>query len=102
MPDVEIDRMDAEISKSFERYKRQLMLDGFGEEGQERLKNDRVLIAGAGGLGSVISIYLAAAGIGTIGLIDNDIVEISNLNRQILYGDSDIGVKKVIAAKKRL
>jgi molybdopterin-synthase adenylyltransferase len=98
--------MDAEISnkinKNFERYQRQISLNDFGKEGQEKLKNSRVLIAGAGGLGSVVSIYLAAAGIGTIGLIDNDTVEISNLNRQILYGDSDIGTQKVIAAKKRL
>ena len=94
--------MDADISRNLERYKRQIMIEGFGTEGQEKLKNASVLVAGAGGLGSVISIYLAAAGVGTIGLIDNDTVELHNLNRQILYGDKDIGIKKVKAARKKL
>ena len=88
--------------QELERYKRQIMLDGFGMEGQERLKNACVLIAGAGGLGSVVSIYLAVAGVGRIRLIDNDKVELSNLNRQILYGDKNIGRAKVDVAKEKL
>jgi len=70
-----------------ERYSRQIML--FGEEGQERLKNATIFIAGAGGLGSPISIYLAVAGVGRIILVDKDTVERTNLNRQILHYDRD-------------
>jgi molybdopterin/thiamine biosynthesis adenylyltransferase len=84
------------------RYARQAVIDGFGREGQERLKKARVLVAGAGGLGSVVSVYLAVAGVGTMRLIDHDKVELSNLNRQILYGDKDIGRTKVDSAKERL
>lgn len=84
------------------RYARQVVIKGFGSEGQERLKKARVLVAGAGGLGSVVSIYLAVAGVGTMRLIDHDKVELSNLNRQILYGDKDIGRTKVDSAKERL
>ena len=70
---------------AWERYRKQLIIKGFGTGGQEKLSRAKVLIAGAGRLGSVISLYLAAAGVGKIGLIDNDRVETSNLNRQILY-----------------
>ncbi len=83
-----------------ERYRRQLLI--FGEEGQERLKEARVFIAGAGGLGSPIAIYLAAAGIGHIRLVDSDVVDRSNLNRQILHGESDIGRAKVQSARETL
>ena len=83
-----------------ERYKRQMML--FGEEGQERLKKAHIFIAGAGGLGSPISVYLAVAGIGTITLVDKDVVELTNLNRQILHYDRDIGRKKTVSAKEKL
>jgi adenylyltransferase/sulfurtransferase len=88
--------------KALERYWRQIQIDGIGKEGQERLKAARVVIAGAGGLGSVISIYLVAAGIGKIRIIDHDVVELSNLNRQILYGDSDVGKKKTEVAVDKL
>ena len=84
------------------RYDRQLMFDGFGEKGQERLKQAKVLVAGMGGLGSPVSFYLAAAGIGTLRLIDSDIVELSNLNRQILHWTPDLGRKKVDSAEKKL
>jgi adenylyltransferase/sulfurtransferase len=94
--------MDADIDNSLERYRRQIMIEGFGIEGQQKLKHAAVLIAGAGGLGSPVSMYLAAAGIGTIGLIDNDTVDLSNLNRQILYGAGDTGRKKVEAAREKL
>ena len=84
------------------RYDRQIIMRGFGEEGQEKLKNARVVVAGGGGLGSPSSIYLAAAGVGTIRIIDHDKVELSNLNRQILHWDKDIGKKKVDSAAEKL
>jgi molybdopterin/thiamine biosynthesis adenylyltransferase len=91
------------LSKSErERYDRQIMIDGIGEDGQERLKRAKVIVAGAGGLGSPISIYLAAAGIGTIRIIDHDTVELSNLNRQVLHWDGDIGRDKVESAVAKL
>lgn len=84
------------------RYLRQIMLPGIGEEGQVKLKNARVLIAGVGGLGSPVSLYLTAAGVGTIGLADNDTVALSNLQRQILYNTSIIDEPKTSHAKKLL
>src|ERR1700712_974988 len=84
------------------RYKRHLLLPEVGAEGQKRLLNARVLCIGAGGLGCPISLYLAAAGVGTIGLADIDVVSPSNLQRQILFGVSDVGEDKVKAAAKRL
>ena len=85
-----------------ERYDRQIMLAGFGEEGQEKLKRARVFIAGAGGLGCAVSMYLAAAGVGMIRLVDHDRVELSNLNRQVLHWDKDIGRTKVTSATEKL
>ncbi len=84
------------------RYDRQMMMKGFGKEGQEKLKKARVFVAGAGGLGSPISIYLAVAGVGTIRLADHDTIEMSNLNRQILHGDGDIGKRKIDSAMQKL
>ena len=84
------------------RYDRQIMIPGIGEGGQEKLKRARVVIAGGGGLGSPASIYLAAAGVGTIRIIDHDRVELSNLNRQILHWDEDIGREKVNSAVEKL
>ena len=86
--------------REHERYKRQIML--FGDEGQERLKKAHIFIAGAGGLGSPISIYLAVAGVGTITVVDRDTVDQSNLNRQILHTDRDIGKKKTVSALAKL
>jgi adenylyltransferase/sulfurtransferase len=85
-----------------QRYDRQMMIAGIGEAGQEKLKNARVIIAGTGGLGSPISFYLAAAGVGTLRIIDNDRVELSNLNRQILHWDKDIGKEKAKSAQEKL
>jgi molybdopterin/thiamine biosynthesis adenylyltransferase len=85
-----------------ERYDRQIMIEQIGLEGQERLKRSRVVIAGAGGLGSPIAIYLTAAGVGMIRLIDHDLVSMSNLNRQILHWEEDIGKKKVDSAGTKL
>jgi adenylyltransferase/sulfurtransferase len=78
------------------------MIRGIGQEGQEKLKRSRVFIAGAGGLGSPIAIYLTAAGIGMIRMIDHDQVALSNLNRQILHWEEDIGRKKVDSARAKL
>ena len=83
-----------------ERYKRQILL--FGEEGQEQLKRSHIFIAGAGGLGSPIAIYLAVAGVGEITIVDMDTVDQSNLNRQILHTDRDIGKKKTVSAITKL
>jgi molybdopterin-synthase adenylyltransferase len=85
-----------------QRYDRQIVIQGIGEAGQEKIKKARVVIAGAGGLGSPIALYLTAAGIGTLRIIDNDKVELSNLNRQILHGDKDIGKAKTASAYDKL
>jgi adenylyltransferase/sulfurtransferase len=85
-----------------QRYDRQIMILGLGEAGQEKLKKARVFIAGAGGLGSPICIYLNAAGIGTLRVIDKDEVELSNLNRQVLHWDKDIGKTKTASALEKL
>jgi adenylyltransferase/sulfurtransferase len=84
------------------RYERQVMLPGWGEEGQEKLRKAKVVIAGAGGLGSAILSYLAVAGVGKIRVIDGDTVGLSNLNRQILHSEKDIGRKKVDSARDSL
>ncbi len=84
------------------RYNRHLILDKVGEEGQEKLDNARVLVIGAGGLGCPALLYLTAAGVGTIGIIDFDTVDISNLQRQILFKSEDVGKNKASTAAKRL
>lgn len=84
------------------RYVRQMSLPGVGLEGQARLKAARVLIIGAGGLGSPAALYLAAAGVGTLGLVDFDAVDRSNLHRQLLHGTADVGRPKVESARDRL
>ncbi len=84
------------------RYNRQIILPEIGESGQQKLNASKVLVIGAGGLGCPVLQYLAAAGIGTIGIIDFDLVDTSNLHRQILYGDSVVGKNKALAAKSRL
>ena len=84
------------------RYARHLILPEVGIEGQRRLKAARVLCVGAGGLGSPVAMYLAAAGVGTLGIVDFDVVDVSNLQRQILHGTPDVGRPKVESAKARL
>ena len=84
------------------RYSRHIILSEIGQKGQEKLSNAKVLVIGAGGLGCPILQYLAAAGIGTLGIIDFDVVEASNLQRQVLFGNASLGESKAIAAKKRL
>ena len=85
-----------------QRYNRQILLPEIGTEGQEKLSRARVLIVGVGGLGSPISLYLAGAGVGTIGLMDGDVVDESNLQRQVLYSEPEIGLSKAEQAGKRL
>lgn len=101
-----ITRTEPEISPlnaaEIARYARQIALPEVGTDGQERLKRARVLVIGAGGLGSPVATYLAASGVGTLGIVDSDAVDLSNLHRQLLYVTSDIGARKVVAAAARL
>ena len=103
-PVIELSRVE-EIelsSRELQRYARHLAVPGIGLEGQRRLKAARVLCIGAGGLGSPIAIYLAAAGVGRIGIVDPDVVDLSNLQRQILHGNSDTGRSKLDSAIETL
>ncbi|EOR94879.1 Sulfur carrier protein adenylyltransferase ThiF [Arcticibacter svalbardensis MN12-7] len=84
------------------RYNRHIIIPGFGMEAQEKLKKSSVLVVGAGGLGSPVLLYLAAAGVGHIGIVDCDVVDDSNLHRQVLFGIEEVGIPKTEAAKKRL
>lgn len=84
------------------RYNRQILFPPFGEEGQKKLKRSHILIAGIGGLGSPVAVYLTYAGVGHLTVIDPDRVELSDLNRQILHWDDDIGEAKVFSAVKKL
>lgn len=88
--------------EELERYSRHLIIPEFNIEGQRRLKNAKVLVVGTGGLGSPLLLYLTAAGVGTIGILDFDIVDDSNLQRQVLFSVDTVGTPKVEAAKKRL
>jgi molybdopterin/thiamine biosynthesis adenylyltransferase len=87
---------------STERYHRQMLVPGIGEDGQRRLAAAQVLVVGCGALGSVAADLLVRAGVGTIRLVDRDVVELTNLQRQVLYSESDIGAPKAIAARDRL
>ncbi|HXS39244.1 MAG TPA: molybdopterin-synthase adenylyltransferase MoeB [Stellaceae bacterium] len=86
----------------FERYARHLVLEEVGEEGQQKLLGAKVLVVGAGGLGSPLLLYLAAAGIGTLGIVDDDVVDLSNLQRQIVHPTESIGSLKVESARNTL
>jgi molybdopterin-synthase adenylyltransferase len=88
--------------EQLERYSRHILLSEVGVEGQERIRAARILIIGLGGLGSPASLYLAAAGVGTIGLVDNDQVDLSNLQRQIVHFNADVAVAKVESAAAKL
>ena len=103
MAESDTDTLRSRLTKEdLIRYDRQILYPAFGEEGQRKLRQAHVLIAGVGGLGSPVAIYLACAGIGKLTLVDWDVVELSNLNRQILYGEADIGEQKVISAARKL
>jgi adenylyltransferase/sulfurtransferase len=100
-----IGREDASVELTSEeilRYSRHLILPEVAMEGQQRLKASRVLLVGAGGLGSPLALYLAAAGVGTIGLVDFDVVDVTNLQRQVLHGTKDVGRPKLASARDRL
>lgn len=88
--------------EQIERYSRHILLEQVGGAGQEKLLSSKVLIVGAGGLGSPAALYLAAAGVGTIGIIDADKVDLTNLQRQIIHHTSDIGVEKVKSAENKM
>ncbi len=85
-----------------DRYQRQLLLEELGREGQAKIRRAKVLLVGVGGLGSPIATYLAGAGIGTLGLIDDDVVSVTNLHRQVLYSEEEVGLPKAECAKRRL
>ncbi len=85
-----------------DRYDRHILLEGFGEAGQERLQKAKVLIVGAGGLGSPCALYLAAAGVGTIGVADADVVSLSNLQRQVIHASKDEGRLKAESAAEKM
>ena len=86
-------------NEQLERYSRHIILKEVGVKGQKKLLNGKVLIIGAGGLGAPAALYLAAAGVGTIGIADADVVDLSNLQRQVIHTTSDIGKPKVESAK---
>src|SRR6187549_1757028 len=91
----------AELTKEeVARYSRHLIIPDVGVGGQRRLKNAKVLVVGAGGLGSPALLYLAAAGVGTLGIVEFDVVDESNLQRQVIHGQSDIGRSKAVSAKE--
>ena len=79
-----------------------MLLDGIGQEGQARIAQGKVLIVGAGGLGSPVALYLAAAGVGTIGIADGDTVDVTNLQRQVIHSTNDVGVAKVASAARKM
>lgn len=89
-------------TEEFQRYNRQMLMPEFGLVGQEKLKNAKILVIGCGGLGSPILLYLTAAGVGTLGIVENDKVDISNLQRQILYSSSAVGQSKISETVKHL
>jgi molybdopterin/thiamine biosynthesis adenylyltransferase len=84
------------------RYSRHILLQDVGVEGQEKIHDGRVLIIGAGGLGAPVALYLAAAGVGTIGIVDGDVVDLSNLQRQVIHHTPDVGRSKVLSAKEKM
>ena len=88
--------------EQIQRYSRHILLQDVGVEGQEKIMNARVLVVGAGGLGAPVSLYLAAAGIGTIGIVDADVVDLSNLQRQVIHFTKDVGVPKVKSAEEKI
>ena len=84
------------------QYSRHIMLDSIGLDGQLKIKNAKVLVVGAGGLGSPVLQYLAAAGVGTIGIADNDVVADNNIARQVLFAKDEVGLQKAIIASKKI
>jgi sulfur-carrier protein adenylyltransferase/sulfurtransferase len=99
---INAEMADALTNEEVLRYSRHLILPDVGMEGQRKLKAGRILLIGAGGLGSPLALYLAAAGVGTLGLVDFDVVDVSNLHRQVLHGTKDIGRPKLDSARDRI
>jgi molybdopterin/thiamine biosynthesis adenylyltransferase/rhodanese-related sulfurtransferase len=99
---LNLEPADTLTSEEVLRYSRHLILPDVGMDGQRKLKAGRVLLIGAGGLGSPLALYLAAAGVGTLGLVDFDVVDVSNLQRQVLHGTKDIGRPKLDSARERI
>ncbi|MDR2397751.1 MAG: ThiF family adenylyltransferase, partial [Spirochaetaceae bacterium] len=103
---MEPGKQDRELPKltndEISRYSRHLLLPEIGVQGQRRLKAARVLVVGTGGLGAPLLMYLAAAGVGTLGIVDFDVVEASNLQRQVIHGTRDVGRPKVASAQDRI
>src|SRR3954466_6102805 len=97
-----VDSLPQLNNDEIKRYSRHLIMPEVGMDGQRRLKAGSVLCIGAGGLGSPAAMYLAAAGVGTIGIVDFDVVDFSNLQRQIIHGTPDVGRSKLASAKDRL
>src|SRR5215210_6582317 len=97
-----IDTLPQLSNEEIKRYSRHLIMPEVGVDGQRRLKGGSVLCIGAGGLGSPAAMYLAAAGVGRIGVVDFDVVDFSNLQRQIIHGTSDVGRSKLASARDRL
>ena len=95
-------RMFDFTEEELNRYSRHILLKDVGVEGQEKIKNGKVLVVGAGGLGAPVALYLAAAGVGTIGIIDGDVVDISNLQRQVIHFTADVDKPKVESAKEKM
>ena len=89
-------------AEEIKRYGRHLIMPEVGMEGQRKLKSARVLVIGTGGLGSPVSLYLAAAGVGTLGIVDFDVVDYSNLQRQVLFSTDDVGIPKLDAAGEKV
>src|SRR5450755_3170600 len=102
LTEVPVQTMPSLSNDELSRYSRHLILPEVGMEGQQKLKAARVLCVGTGGLGSPLAFYLAAAGIGTLGLVDFDVVDASNLQRQIIHSTKDIGRKKLDSAEEKL
>jgi adenylyltransferase/sulfurtransferase len=99
---VSLETADALSNEEVLRYSRHLILPDVGLDGQRKLKAGRILLIGAGGLGSPLALYLAAAGVGTLGLVDFDVVDVSNLQRQVLHGTKDVGRPKLDSARDRI
>lgn len=99
---VQLNGSEALTNEEVLRYSRHLILPDVGLDGQRKLKAGRILLIGAGGLGSPLALYLAAAGVGTLGLVDFDVVDVSNLQRQVLHGTKDIGRPKLESARDRI
>src|SRR5436190_21203262 len=104
LPDLLAGRWaDTQLTQpEFARYSRHVIMPEVGLDGQRKLKASKVLVIGTGGLGSPLALYLAAAGVGTLGLVDFDVVDVSNLQRQIIHGTADVGRSKCQSAQSRL